>query len=57
MSHPSYAIVSELKFVSIYDSDHNLIQTIGKKCPWIDEVLRDLVVRHDIQDSLNSFTD
>ncbi len=53
MPQPSYAVVSELKFVSIYDSDHNLVQTVGKKCPWIDEVLRDLIVRQDIQESLN----
>ena len=50
---PAYAVKSGLKFFSIYDSDHNLLSTIGKKCPWKDSVLKDLTVKDETQESLS----
>lgn len=49
MAQPSYAIESDLKFISVYDSNHELIKAVGKKCPWKDEALKGIKIIKAIQ--------
>ncbi len=39
-----YAIDNGMKFISVFNAKHELVQTLGKKCPWREEALEGIRV-------------